>query len=105
MLARLINIDAKAFTSEIALAEFPVRRGRGDEVDVLLEDKWVSRVHCEIKQQGDALFVRDLGSRHGTFVNGKPVREAWLFPGDELNVGLTRFVASYTATSHSYQAG
>ena len=41
-------------------------------------------------------MVRDLGSRHGTFVNWQPVAsEVPLLPGDELCVGLSHFVAVY----------
>jgi pSer/pThr/pTyr-binding forkhead associated (FHA) protein len=37
------------------------------------------------------LLVRDLGSTHGTYVNGEQVREAYLHSGDHLSVGLATF--------------
>ena len=45
------------------------------------------------------LLVRDLGSRHGTYVNGQQVTEARLAPGDELCIGLTHFLAEYEPAS------
>ncbi len=42
-------------------------------------------------------MVRDLGSRHGTFVNGRSISECKLLPGDRLCLGLTHFVAEYQA--------
>jgi pSer/pThr/pTyr-binding forkhead associated (FHA) protein len=41
------------------------------------------------------IYVRDLGSKHGTFVNGARVREAILYPGDHLQIGLFDFVLAY----------
>ena len=47
----------------------------------------ISRVHCEISRQGDAVVVRDL-SRHGTFVNETRVEgEATLRAGDRVRIG------------------
>jgi pSer/pThr/pTyr-binding forkhead associated (FHA) protein len=47
----------------------------------------------------DVLMVRDLGSKHGTFVNGRSVLEAELRPGDLLNIGITRFLVEYEPAS------
>jgi hypothetical protein len=47
----------------------------------------VSRRHCELLREGDAVLVRDL-SRHGTFVNGERVAgSARLAAGDRLRLG------------------
>ena len=39
-------------------------------------------------------MVRDLNSKHGTFVNGVRVKEAPLMSGDRLTVGRSRFIVS-----------
>ena len=49
--------------------------GRSRDVDVRLSDDHVSRVHAEVEPRRGWLFVRDVGSRHGTFVNGERVSE------------------------------
>lgn len=100
--AKLISKDPLFSFHEIELVDLPVRLGRGPDADVQLGDRWVSREHCEIVSADDALVVRDLGSKHGTFVNGRSVLEAELHPGDELNIGLTRFVVEYqNAPTHA----
>jgi pSer/pThr/pTyr-binding forkhead associated (FHA) protein len=103
--AKLIAKDPLFSFHEIDLIDFPLRIGRGPDADVQLGDRWVSREHCEIDSADDALVVRDLGSKHGTFVNGRSVMEAELHQGDELNIGLTRFVVEYQASpTHSGEA-
>jgi pSer/pThr/pTyr-binding forkhead associated (FHA) protein len=96
--AKLIAKDPLFSFHEIDLVDLPVRIGRGPDADVQLGDRWVSREHCEIDASHDVLVVRDLGSKHGTFVNGRSVLEAELRPGDVLNIGLTRFVVEFQAS-------
>ena len=60
-----------------------------------LDDRWVSRRHWEVVDEEGVLVVRDLGSKYGTFVNGRPISQAALLPGDMLSVGLSNFVAGY----------
>ncbi len=93
--AKLITHDVFASSREIALTEFPLHLGRGPEADVQVGDRWVSRDHCEIDCVEDVLLVRDLGSKHGTFVNGRSVLEAELHPGDLLTIGITQFSVEY----------
>jgi len=95
MKAELVNLDAATPTSRIALDSLPVILGRASDADIRVADRWISRHHCEISEIGDTLVVRDLESRHGTFVNGKCVAESHLLPGDRLSVGLSRFEVRY----------
>jgi pSer/pThr/pTyr-binding forkhead associated (FHA) protein len=94
-LAKLIAADSVVPDCEIPLTGFPLRMGRGPDASVCVDDRWVSRDHCEIDLVDDALVVRDLGSKHGTFVNGRSVTEAELRPGDVLNIGLSKFRVQY----------
>lgn len=66
------------------------RIGRSDEVEIVLLDPGVSRVHAVIEIKGGKAVVRDLGSTNGTFVNGRRVERETLRDGDELRVGNTR---------------
>ncbi len=62
--------------------------GRGPECHVRPESDWVSRQHCILRVTGEGAFVRDLGSRNGTLVNGSLVLgERLLDEGDHLQVG------------------
>jgi pSer/pThr/pTyr-binding forkhead associated (FHA) protein len=84
---------------EIVVERFPIELGRGEDVAVRIDDRWLSRRHCRIDMLDGVLTVRDLGSRHGTYINGHIVRESKLLPGDELCIGLSHFVADYETSS------
>lgn len=60
--------------------------------DVELPDSAVSKRHFQVDVMGRELFIRDLDSRHGTFLNGRPVRYTELVPGDEVRAGRTVMV-------------
>lgn len=98
MYAKLIKqyvgaLDVGALVSEIVLDKLPVVVGRSPDAEIRVEDHWVSRRHCEIDESHGTLVVRDLGSKHGTFVNNNLITESPLLPGDILGVGLTVFQA------------
>jgi hypothetical protein len=63
------------------------RIGRADDNDVKLNHPSISAHHCQIELGLDFLLVRDLGSTNGTFIEGQPVREARLEPGQSLRLG------------------
>jgi hypothetical protein len=71
--------------------------GRGSEADVRLSDTGVSRVHCEVRREGDAVVLADRGSTNGTSVNGRRVRTAVLQDGDVIEVGATSLVVRLPA--------
>jgi FHA domain len=49
--------------------------GRGQHyTDIRVADVHVNRLHCEAQWDGCRVWVRDLGSRNGTFLNGRPYR-------------------------------
>lgn len=56
---------------------------------VVLDGK-VSQQHCKLSVSGDKLWVEDLGSTNGTFVNGERVESALVAPGDEISLGDCR---------------
>ena len=65
--------------------------GRKDDVDLRLEHKSVSKLHCVIVKTDGLLLIRDLGSTNGTRVNGTRVRRAALLPNDNVNIASFRF--------------
>jgi response regulator RpfG family c-di-GMP phosphodiesterase/pSer/pThr/pTyr-binding forkhead associated (FHA) protein len=52
-------------------------------------DQGVSRRHAEVFRIGEMHFIRDLGSRNGTFVNEERITEELLRVGDEIKIGST----------------
>ena len=79
-------------THEVKLEQTPLVIGRTPEVDVYLTDKFASRKHAEIRPADDGFVLRDLGSRHGLFVNGIQVRERTLTEGDVIRIGRAEMV-------------
>jgi pSer/pThr/pTyr-binding forkhead associated (FHA) protein len=79
-------------------ATCPLVIGREREADVVLGDPEVSRRHAALDVQGGIVFLRDLESSNGTFLNGRRVRSAIeLLEGDEIDVGTTRLVVESLA--------
>ena len=63
--------------------------GRASDNDVIVDDPMVSRHHCQLKLQHGAYGFTDLGSRNGSTVNGQPVSQIALGPGDRIQIGDT----------------
>jgi hypothetical protein len=80
----------------ILIHRFPVILARPARKSLTPEAWTVSPYHCRIDLEGGVLVVRDLGSKYGTFVNESRVREACLWPGSKLTVGLNSFFVCYT---------
>lgn len=64
--------------------------GRSENAHLYLpEDKFFSRHHCLLEIAPPRVFLRDLGSTNGTFVNSQKVPEAYLTTGDRIQGGQT----------------
>jgi len=73
--------------------------GRAAEgVGRLAEDVEISRRHARIARSGSGYTVEDLGSRNGTFLNGRRIEKAeMLGVGDELQMGNTTLIVQVGA--------
>ncbi|HKV81828.1 MAG TPA: SpoIIE family protein phosphatase [Candidatus Sulfotelmatobacter sp.] len=71
----------------IVLNRTPFTVGRKVDKDLVIADPRVSRDHAQIMQQGQEFFIEDLGSKHGTFVNGERIQRQKLERGDRLEFG------------------
>jgi pSer/pThr/pTyr-binding forkhead associated (FHA) protein len=79
---------------EFPLNSAPVTVGRGGQNDLVLGgDEFASARHARIEMRGDGVWVQDLDSTNGTYVNGSRVAGAQrLDAGDVLRVGETDLV-------------
>ncbi|MBA3818758.1 MAG: sigma 54-interacting transcriptional regulator [Deltaproteobacteria bacterium] len=85
--------DAKQFPLSSATRRWVI--GSGDSCDIVIEDPYVSTVHCILERRtGGALVVRDKSSRNGTQVDGNLVEGAEVRVGSYLTVGRTTLVAT-----------
>jgi sigma-B regulation protein RsbU (phosphoserine phosphatase) len=71
----------------IVLNRTPFTVGRKVDKDLVIADPRVSRDHAQIVQEGVEFFLQDLGSKHGTFVNGERIQRQKLERGDRLEFG------------------
>ena len=77
-----------------------IKIGRLSSAHLCLEDEKVSRIHAVIDVgQDGAMFVTDMGSVEGTYVNGKRVTKSPLAFGDEIKVGNTTIQVHETAAN------
>jgi len=83
MRAQLIPLTGGA---PIEVAKDMILVGRGEECDVRLEHKSVSKIHCVLVKTDGLMLVRDLGSTNGTRVNGTRVRRGMLLPNDKVSI-------------------
>jgi transcriptional regulator with GAF, ATPase, and Fis domain len=77
-------------------SEFPVAGvlsiGRNASNSICLEDTSVSPSHCRIASDNSRFLLTDMDSESGTFVNGIPVKQRVLAPGDQIAIGASLFV-------------
>jgi hypothetical protein len=66
--------------------------GRSKECDIQVADPNASRRHAELRREGDAFWLVDLGSTNGVDVNGKRTQRAKLEDGDRFTIGTTELV-------------
>ncbi len=79
-------------TQEFVLHRGENRVGSVPGSEVTLRESGVSRHHALIRWVGDQVVVEDLGSRNGTFLNGRAVTSAALRPGDIVSFGSVELV-------------
>ena len=92
-LGRLVVLASPALDGgeSIALDSHPLTVGRGNNNDVALpEDEYASGRHARFEPRRDGIWLEDIGSTNGTFVNGiRLTRERKLTPGDVVRIGET----------------
>ena len=61
--------------------------GRTPDAPIFLDDVTVSRNHALLVRRNDGLYIDDLGSLNGTYVNRKRIESHLLVDGDEIQIG------------------
>ncbi len=85
------------FAADGQRRRFPLQRditviGRREDCDLRIPLTEVSRKHCRLVQDANALRLEDLGSSNGTFHNGNRVQQTIVEPGDRVQVGPVLFI-------------
>jgi sigma-B regulation protein RsbU (phosphoserine phosphatase) len=86
---RLVVIEPNGVRREMALTSSPFRIGRQAGNELTLRDSRISRQQAQILSENGSWILEDLGSRHGTFVNGEKVLRHELQPKDKIDFGMS----------------
>jgi adenylate cyclase len=86
-------VDEQVF----ALPEGPVTIGRTEESTICVLHKSLSRRHARLEQDGNRVFLVDLDSKNGTFVNEVRISRCELREGETFRCGEVRFRLVSTA--------
>jgi len=77
------------------LARLRITIGRSARNDLCIPDPFASRVHAEVRNEGDDYIIQDLGSANGTLYNGVALEEpVKLTSGGRIQIGETEIVFS-----------
>jgi hypothetical protein len=80
--------DANGVDFRHVVGPLGLKIGRKPPADVVLSDGMISRAHCLVALKDDEIYVSDLGSTNGTFVDGERITAVTLLPvGATLRVG------------------
>jgi len=82
--------------AEVVIDRFPFVLGRHPECDVTLFSRQVSRRHCQLFQRGEEIWVEDLNSYNGTYLNDHKIGQAEpIRDGDVLVLHPYRYVCRF----------
>jgi pSer/pThr/pTyr-binding forkhead associated (FHA) protein len=85
---KLIITQGDAQPTTVELQYEYTHLGRADDNELPIPEPSISSRHCVFILSGADVIVRDLNSSNGTYVNGEPVTETILRPGDNIQVGV-----------------
>lgn len=90
----VIHSKASWLEKNIFPIESKVVIGRDPECDITLPLEYLSRKHLELEVRSGHLFIKDLGSSNGTFLNGQKIIESEIKPGDKIKLDVLTFEVS-----------
>src|SRR5271154_3955251 len=86
---RIALIEPGGVRREVPITTTPFRIGRQAGNELTLRDSRISRQQAQILSENGSWVLEDLGSRHGTFVNGEKVLRHELQPKDKIDFGMS----------------
>jgi pSer/pThr/pTyr-binding forkhead associated (FHA) protein len=69
-----------------------VNIGRHSDNDLVIDDQYISRHHAQLRAINRRYVIFDVGSTGGIELNGKPVTQTTLHPGDVIRIGMTHLI-------------
>ena len=96
-MAVLVQLNDGAVVKKFLINKTPVKIGRDDDCDIVIDDRVVSQAHAEIEivklpdKDNYEFYIKDLDSTNGTFVNEESIEKQQLFDADLIRLGWTTF--------------
>lgn len=87
-MAKILLKYKEAVVKEIALDKENTTIGRKPDNDIVIDNQAVSGHHAFIKLQDDTLFIEDLSSLNGTFLNSQKISKTEIFNNDVILIGV-----------------
>jgi sigma-B regulation protein RsbU (phosphoserine phosphatase) len=100
----IVNYPDRA-PERLPLGRLRITIGRSARNDVCVPDPFASRVHAEVRREGDQYLLQDLGSANGTYYNGSRLEQAVVLThGGRVQIGETEIVFKDKATERAIPA-
>lgn len=90
-----VNLQGALETFSLTANEVLI--GRRSDADIVVPNPYVSRHHAKLVKSDEVYKIQDLGSSHGTFLNGTRITEHVLQSGDRIALGRDRVELVYYA--------
>lgn len=95
------NIIFSGRDNNITIDRLPFVIGSGDDTDYLLNRRYVSKKHMRVLEKNGNIYIEDLKSTNGTYLNGKKITdEVKIKTGDSLKIAKYTFTVIYTEREH-----
>src|ERR1700704_6017145 len=102
---RLVAVNGPLSGQTFYLDEPVISIGRLGSNDIYLEDPFVSRHHCVIRNEGEEYMIDDLNSVNGTYLNGERVNAGSLKGGCLIAIVPSRFLFELKNPEESITSG
>lgn len=86
MVAKLVIRKGTELIGEFPISSKTINIGRSRDNDIILNDSRISRVHAQISNSNNEIYIRDMHSQNGTFLDLKQVDFAALKDGNEITI-------------------
>ena len=87
---RVVALDGDDLGVVFPVVNAAIKIGSDTKATIQIRHPQAEARHCEVYRTGDQCFVRDLGTRFGTFVGARKVNDEPLHAGDVIKVGAMR---------------
>jgi pSer/pThr/pTyr-binding forkhead associated (FHA) protein len=98
----IVSIDGVVI-KEVQLTKDRTTLGRRPYNDIVIDNLAVSGEHAVMQMSGTDVFLEDLNSTNGTYVNGKAIKKQQLQNGDTVEIGKYKIKFVHDGASDNYE--